>query len=158
MEFNQSEKLPQQESPKDEMPTKIEVEWDDNKHTPGVNLKLGKSTYEACIANGIFYDGMLKVPEEEKRKGIGSKLLSRLIEIAKEHDINEIWHTIQSLEGLMLINNKLKQPDRKYYLRGEEEISFQEAVEVLKIKKEEGKQNDTSIMVNSATYIDQLEE
>ncbi|MBI5254655.1 hypothetical protein HY932_02650 [Candidatus Falkowbacteria bacterium] len=116
MEFNQSEKLPQQESPKDEMPTTIEV---------------------------------------------GSKLLSRLIEIAKEYGINKIWHTIQSLEGLMLINNKLKQPDRKYYLQGEggeEEISFQEAVEVLKRKKEEGTQSDTSIMVNSATYIDRLEE
>lgn len=152
-----SPEFSQQEPPAGSNPLKMETEWDDNKTVPGVHLKLDNSTYDAYINDGVFYTGMLKVPEEERRKGIGSKLLFHLIEIAKEYGINEIRHRIQSFEGLMTITNVLNQPNRKYYLGNDKEISFQEAIEILKKKRGEGKQDDITIAVDSSTYIDQLE-
>ncbi len=135
----------------------IKIDWDENEALPRVQLTLGGSRYDAVLANNAFYAGMIEVPEDERRKGVGSQLLMELIEIAKKQGINQIVHTLQSAEGLILISQKLKQPDRKYYYQAKQEIPLAEAVEILKRKKEEGKEADKTIMVQSTTYIDQLE-
>ena len=152
-------KLSTREMPEgEESPEVVKVNWDRNDELPSARLTLGSSRYDAVLAGNAFYDGMMEVPEDERRRGIGSQLLMRLVEIAKTQGINQIVHTIQSLEGLMIITKKLKQQDRKYFYQAKKEISFAEAVEILKRKKEEGKEADKTIMVQSTTYIDQLEE
>jgi len=150
-------KLSTREMPKGEGSPSIKVNWNENGELPCVQLTLGNSRYDAVLVNNALYAGMIEVPEEERRKGIGSQLLMKLVEIAKKEGVNQIVHTIQSLEGLMLISQKLKQADRKYFYQAKKEIPFSEAIEMLKRKKEEGKEADKTIMVQSTTYIDQLE-
>lgn len=139
-----------------EIPQEIQIELQQPDRILDVKLKLGDSTYGAFVVDGIIYASMLKVPEGERRKGVGSRLLYRLVEFAKDRGINEINHCFQSLEGLLLISSKLKMPTRKYYSPEGTEISLKNAVEILKRKKEEGQQDDTSIAVLSTTYIDDL--
>ncbi len=122
-----------------------------------VKITCGQSKYAAHFVNGIMYGDLIFVPVKDRNKGIATKLLQRSLEIAKEHNINEILHHFQSLEGLMLITKRFKDPNRKYFLPTLEEVSLDEAIAILKQKSKDAfSANDTRICIVSSTYIDQL--
>ncbi len=150
-------KSTQVNEPDEEMIRKqIKVAWDDNVDVPGVELKYGGCKYSASVANGIMYTGLLYVPEALRRKGIGTALIMKLVDSAKEKGIKEIWHTIESTEGLYTITNILKDAERKYYNTNDEEVTFQEAQDILKKKKTDGQAENGSISVGSLTVIEHL--
>ncbi len=149
------------EIPRHETPSEaIEVAWNnlESEEVPEVLLTLGRSRYRAQLYGKAFLGGRIEVPEEERRQGIGSRLIKKLVEIARARDINQITHTALSEEGLLLIVNALPEKDRKYYDPELEETSLTEALEILKQKKELGKDADDNIAILTDTYIDQLEE
>lgn len=123
---------------------------------PEINISLDESTYEACIVNNTIYGGMINVPEKDRGKGIGKRLVRGLIEFAKEKNINDIIHNIQSLPGLILINS-IKMRNRKFYFQGRKEVSYLEAQEILRKKISDNEQDDTKICIQSITAINQLE-
>lgn len=115
-------------------PKTIEVTWNhlDSDEIPEVQIRLGESRYSALFVNNGFYGGKIEVPEEDRRQGIGTTLLMKMVEIAQEKGINDITHVIQSEEGLRLICNVLKEKDREYMDADFKKISFDEAHTLLR--------------------------
>jgi len=140
-------------------PQEVGVTWKnlDNDEVPQVVLRLGESAYSAQRSGAGFLAGKIEVPEEDRRKGIGSQLVQKLVEIARTEGITQITHFLESEEGLLLITNTLPLKDRKYYDPKFNEISFEEALAILKQKKEAEKQDDGNIAILTDTHIDQLE-
>jgi len=98
------------------------------------------------------------LPAEKQRTGIGTMLLKKLIEAAKERGVHLIYHHAQSLEGLLIIKNKLVVPERKYWdPKNGKELQYEEAVEILQQKKDKGVE-DIGTFVQTTTVVDELED
>ena len=121
------------------------------KNIEDIKISIGGSFYSCYFVDGVIYDGLMKVPEKDRRNGF-----QKMIEIAKERGVNKIIHHFQSLEGLILISKKLKMNEREYYDNKGLKVEFEEAKEILTAKKQSDNKDNLAIFISSTTFVNSL--